>query len=355
MGVACAAVLTMMLLSPGTPAWATSSPAAPAAPGLFPVHPGPHGYFEYTLSPGAATSGTIVVHDLTGSAARYLIYVTTATTSPTGGVAYGEPEAHLSSPASWVQLPVGSVQVPAQGAVIVHFAVAVPGATAPGDYVAALVGQTPTPTASAPASSTKRGVRLLTTTRVIVAVVVHVPGPTAPAARFGAPSVGLQQHRRQVLTIPIADTGNVLMKPYLAGDLRRCSGGAPVLRLARQLDTFVPRTSIDYPWYLNNQVLAAGCYRAALALDLGAGGTQLASYSGTFQVGVATTKVQLPPGQHQPIVHSGVPVWLVPAAGAAALLLLIATLLLVRSRKERRRLLARLADKDTPDKSPAEP
>ncbi len=297
-----------------------------------------------------------MVHDLTTTAARYLVYVTTATTSPTSGVAYGQPEAHPLGTAAWVQLSTGSVQLSAKGAVTVHFTVAVPGATAPGDYVAGLVAQTPTPTASAPASSTKRGLRLLTTTRVIVAVVVNVPGPTAPAARFGAPSVGLQQHRRQVLTVPISDTGNVLMKPYLSGDLRRCSGGPPVLRLARQLDTFVPRTSIDYPWYLNNQVLAAGCYRAALALDLGAGGRQLASYSGTLQVGVAATKVQPPLGQHQPVVHSGVPGWLVPGGGAAAaLLLLIAMLLLVRSRKERRRLLARLADKDTPDTSPAEP
>ncbi|MHB1599471.1 MAG: hypothetical protein ACYCXY_11435 [Acidimicrobiales bacterium] len=339
----CGATLAIMFAMGLAPAWASSSPSAPAAPGLFPVHPGPNGYFEYTLSPGAATSGTVVVHDLTASAARYLVYVTGVTTSPTGGVAYGQPEAHLSGPAGWVQLPAGSVNVPAKGAVAVHFTVAVPGATPPGDYVAGLVAQTPTPVATAPASSTKRGVRLLTTTRVIVAVVVHVPGPAAPAARFGQPSVGLQQHRRQVLTIPLHDTGNVLMKPYLAGDLRNCSGGPPVLRLARQLDTFVPDTSIDYPWYLNNQVLPAGCYRATLTLDLGAGGTRLASFSGTVPVGVAATKVQPPPAPLRSAKHAGLPVWLVPAVAAAALLLLIAALLLLRARRERRRLLARLA------------
>jgi hypothetical protein len=342
-----AIMFAMVLASAGAPAWASSSPSAPAAPGLFPVHPGPNGYFEYTLSPATATSGAVVVHDLTASAARYLVYVTGVTTSPTSGVAYGQLEAHPLSTAAWVQLSAGSVQLLAKGAVTVHFTVAVPGATPPGDYVAGLVAQTPpTPTATAPASSTKGGVRLLTTTRVIVAVVVHVPGPAAAAARFGQPSVGLQQHRRQVLTIPLHDTGNVLMKPYLAGDLRNCSGGPPVLRLARQLDTFVPHTSIDYPWYLNNQVLPAGCYQATLTLTLGAGGTRLASFSGTVRVGVAATKVQPPPGPRRAVNHAGLPAWLVPATTAAAVLLLLAGFLLLRARRERRRLLARLAGKD---------
>ena len=349
--VACGATLAIVfataLASTGPPAWASSSPGAPAAPGLFPVHPGPNGYFEYTLSPGGATSGVVVVHDLTASAARYLVYVTGATTSPTGGVAYGQLEAHPLGTAAWVQLSGRSVQVSAKGAVTVHFTVAVPGATAPGDYVAGLVAQTAAPTATAPASSTKRGVRLLTTTRVIVAIVVHVPGPAAPAARLGQPSIGLQQHRRQVLTIPLHDTGNVFMKPYLAGDLRNCSGGPAVLRLARQLGTFVPRTSIDYPWYLNNQVLPAGCYQVSLALDLGAGGTRLASFSGTVHVGVPVTKVQHPPAPRRVVSRTGLPAWLVTAAAAAAVLLFLAGFLLLRARRERRRLLALLAGNDT--------
>lgn len=344
----------MVLASTEMQAWASSSPSPPAAPGLFPVHPGPNGYFEYTLSPGASTSGAIVVHDLTASAARYLVYVTGATTSPVGGVAYGQLEAHPFGTAAWVQLSTGSVQLPSKGSSTVHFTVVVPKTTTPGYYVVALVAQTPTPTTSIKATtSTKTSVRLLTTTRVIVAVVVHVPGPAKPAASFGRPSIGLQQHRRQVLTIPIYDTGNVLMKPYLAGELRNCSGGPPVLRLARQLDTFVPHTSINYPWYLNSQVLPAGCYQANLSLSTG--GTRLASFNGTLHVGIATAKVQPTPEKHRPIVHTntGIPDWLVPAAATAAMLLLIASFLLLRARKERRRLLKRLAITGTQKTGPA--
>lgn len=348
-------VFAMALFSAQNPTWASSSPSAPAAPGLFPVNPGPHGYFEYTLPPGGATSGTIVVHDLTTSPARYLIYVTGATTSPVGGIAYGQPELRPQGTAAWVRLSAGSVQVSANSAVTIHFTVTVPGATRPGDYVAAMVAQTPTPTVAAPSQSTNTGVRLLTTTRVIVAMVVHVPGPVAPAARIGLPNLGLQQHRRQVLTIPIDDSGNMLMKPYLAGNLRNCSGGPPVLRLARQLDTFVPHTKIDYPWYLNNQILPAGCYRATLTLGVGAGGTRLANYVGSLQVGVPATKVQplpgqrgLPPGRAHWLVWvaavaaavarfiQGLPMWVI-AVTAVVVLLLIGVLILTRVRRRRRR------------------
>ena len=340
-----ASVLAALLVSTGAPAWAGSSPSTPAAPGLSPVRPGPNGYFEYTLSSGASKSGAIVVHDLTTSPASYLVYAVGATTSPVGGVAYGQPQANPQGTASWVKLSTGSVRLSAKGAVAVQFTVTVPADTAPGDYVAALAAQTPKPKAVAAASSNKTGVSLVTTTRVIVAVVVEVPGPAAPAAHFGPPSIGLQQHVRQVITIPIYDTGAVLMKPYLAGDLRRCSGGPPVLSLAQQLDTFVPRTSIDYPWYLRNQVLSAGCYRVAVSLDLGAGGTRLASYTGTLQVGVAATKVRRPPVQRPLVPQQGLPSWLLPAAAGAALLLLIAVLLLLRGRSQRRRLLERLEAK----------
>ena len=343
----CALLSATALVSMGTPAWGSSSPSAPAAPGIFPVHPGPHGYFEYTLAAGASATGSIVVHNLTASPVDYLLYITGATTSPAGGVAYGQAQAKPYGAAAWIQLSMATVHVLALGAVQVDFTLLVPGATVPGDYVAGLAAETPTATPTTVSNSAKGGVTLLATTRVIVAVVVHVPGPAAAAARFGPPSVGLQQHRRQVLTIPIDDTGNILMKPYLAGVLRSCAGGQVVLSLSRRLDTFVPHTSIDYPWYLNSQVLPAGCYRASLALDLGAGGTRLASYTGTLQVGVAATDIQRPPGQRN-VSRPGVPTWLISVAAGAALLLLLAALLLLRARAERRRLLERLANEDAP-------
>jgi hypothetical protein len=319
------------------------------------VHPGPNGYFQYTIAPGASTHGAVTVRNLASLPASYLVYVSDATTSPVSGVAYGQLETHPTGIPSWVKLSTGLVHLASKGASAVNFSVTVPKGTASGDYVVGLVAQTQTPTKTIKATtSTKTSVSLLTTTRVIVAAVIRVPGSVKPAASFGQPSVGLQQHRRQVLTIPIHDTGNVLMKPYLAGDLRNCSGGQPVLRIARQLDTFVPHTSINYPWYLNSQVLPSGCYKANLTLT--DGGATLSSFSGTLHVGVATTKViKTTPAQHPTVItrtKAGIPGWLIPAAAIGALLLLVVSFLLIRASKERRRLLKRLAAVDTPRAGP---
>jgi len=90
------------------------------------------------------------------------------------------------------------------------------------------------------------------------------------------------------------------------------------------------------PLVLRNRSLR-GCYRVAVSLDLGAGGTRLASYTGTLQVGVAATKVRRPPVQRPLVPQQGLPSWLLPAAAGAALLLLIAVLLLLRGRSQRRR------------------
>lgn len=95
-----------------------------------------------------------------------------------------------------------------------------------------------------------------------------------------------------MLSIPIDDSGALLMKPSLSGTLRQCKSGGATVVLDRQLDTFVPRTRIDYPWYLEGQVLPAGCYRITLRLQRWRGGPILAAYTGKLRVGQHTVDVQ---------------------------------------------------------------
>lgn len=311
---------------------------APAAPGLSPIAAGPHGYFEYTLSPGQSAEPTLTVHDLADAPARYLLYTASASTSPVSGVAYGQPNRKQHGVAAWLSPTLRSISLPPGQAIKQSFHVRVPAGTAPGDYVAALVAGTPARVGNARAIAGSRRVGFLLTTRTIVAVVVHVPGPTAAAARFGAPKVSVQQQRRQLIEIPIHDTGNVLMKPYLTSKLTQCSSGKPLLKLARQLDTFVPHTSIDYPWYLpGGQTLAIGCYQIELSLYESRDGKLLASYHGRLQVG--TRNVPTITGQRRR-AHA-FPWWIIALAVAFGLLAITAVLL-VRARRERRRLLKRL-------------
>ena len=337
--LACGALVGVVTLFTMAPEALAASPSSAAAPGLSPVHPGPDGYFAYTLAPGGMATATLVVHDLAGSPAHYLVYVSKATTSPVSGIAYGQPEGHPTGVGAWFHPALTTVHLLPKGAVAVRVQVTVPRGTRSGDYVAAVAAQNPNPAETAGPKAGGRSVRFLVTTRTIVAVVVHVPGPTAAAARFGRPSIGLQQLRRQVFTIPIHDTGDALMKPYLAGHLAPCSGARVVLRVARQLDTFVPHTAIDYPWYLNNQVLPAGCYRVALTLRMSERAPLLASYYGRLQVGPAAAKTHRATGNPRLVVGSALPAWVLAAAAGAVLLFFLTGGWLFRARIERRRLL----------------
>jgi hypothetical protein len=326
----------LLLLAPQAAAAAPSV----TAPSLAPVHPGPHGYFEYTLKPGQVATATVALGDQ-GAPARYLLYVASAATSPVGGVAYGQPTSRPHGTAAWIAPSLSSLQV--SGRRRLSFQVRVPDGTPSGDYVAAIAAQPPTAAAVAAKSTGHRSVSFLVTARTVIAVVIHVPGRASAAARFGQPRIWLQQRTRQVITIPIDDTGAVLMKPYLAGALTTCAG-RPALLLDRQLDTFVPRTTIAYPWYVNGQALPAGCYRIAVALYQWRGGPRLAAYAGTLRVGPATATVRRPPAPRPASGRPHLPGWLIWALAAFALLMLLAGWLLLRSRRERRRLLQRLAE-----------
>lgn len=320
-----------------------ASPAGMTAPGLVPVHPGADGYFEYTLSSGQTATAHVVVRNQGDIAARYLLYTAAADTSPVGGISYGQPLSVHPGPAGWMSPAITTLDVPPGTATTAAVRIVVPPGTPAGQYVAAIAAQD-VPSASASAASTspvrsgQPRTAFLVTTRSVVAVVVRVPGPTVAAARVSELRIGVDAHR-QVITIPIQDTGTALMKPTLNAELSRCSDGKTVLSATRQLDTFVPKTSIDYPWY-PQYPLAQGCYEATVALSYN--GVRLAAYRGRLRVSAAAAKV---PAQ-------GAPTPITPAAtnssrweylaGGGGLLALVCCLLLVRSRIERRRLLARL-------------
>lgn len=287
-GVAAAFALAMAV-PPGQAAAAGTSGAA--APSVTPVHPGPDGYFEYSLAPGATTTGALVVTNRSGHPATYELYAAAASTSPETGVAYGQPTSAKSGTAGWLDVSQPTVTLAPGASTTVSFGVTVPSGTSPGQHVAAITAQAPTPSAVTTGSATGANaagssVAIVTTTRVVVAVVVDVPGPAAVGLNLGSPRVDAPRHLHQALAIPMASTGGLLTKPVLAGSVRPCgSPGARALdAVHRQLGTVVPHTAIHYPWYLNHP-LSVGCY--AVALRLAATGVTRARFTGDIQVGPA--------------------------------------------------------------------
>lgn len=298
------------------------------------MHPGPHGYFEYSLAPGATTTGTLLVANRSKQRATYDVYATGATTSPATGVAYGQAANSKTGTAAWVHVTQSTVTLTPGESTTVSFTVTVPANASPGQHVAAVGAQAPSPApATDDSTGTGSSVSFVTTTRVVVAVVVDVPGPAAVGLDIGKPAVKAPQHVRQLLSLPIASTGSLLVKPVLAGAIRPCgSNGSRALdSVHRQLGTFVPHTAIHYPWDLGHP-LPTGCY--AVALSLRATGVTKSQFTGDIRVGRAQA-VGVP--APRPL---GVPLPLA-AVDLLALLVVLAAFAYALRRGRRRRALHR--------------
>jgi len=278
-----AAALALMVAPAGAAATGV------AAPGFRPVDPGPHGYFEYSLSPGTSQSGLVVIRNRSSSTSTYTLYPSDAITSPVTGVAYGESTTAGIGAAHWIHISPSEVTLAPGHSIAVRFGVTVPPQATAGQHVAALSAQSPNVVRHS-STSDDASVALSTNARVVVAVVVDVAGPAVYGATLGRPRVEVQQHRRQLIVLPMASTGDLLMKPVLSGTLRACApNGSPVLvHFDRQLDTFVPHTAISYPWYLDH-VLGVGCYSVNLALTHDH--NVLARFEGDIHIGPAQAAV----------------------------------------------------------------
>jgi hypothetical protein len=292
--------------------------ASSGAPGLRAVHPNPQGFFEYHLSPGGEqVVDTAVISNQGATAGDLLVYGADGYTSHVSGIVYGERNEPLrpagaegagNGAGSWITPSVSRLHLAAGSAVTISFTTAVPAGTAPGDYVGGLVAENPTP-------ADVNGGGLRVTQRSVVAVVVHVPGTVRGGWSIGEPTISVENSRRQVITVPLASTGDVISKPSLKGILTTCSGSTVVERLDRKLDTFLPHSQIDYPINIEDQVLPAGCY--TLSLDFGEPGT---SVHADRQLTISPPQAQVPKFV-SPNASSAPTLAAVPAAGPSPLVI----------------------------------
>lgn len=261
---AAAAALLLAALQP--PAASAASPQ-PAVPNLIPTNPGPLGYFQPTIPAGGTAGGSVTVANPSSQEATFDVYPVDGLTSDATGVVYSELGAPLSATGTWIHLSAATVTLPPGGSQKVTFSVDVPPTAFPGDHVGGIAAENPSPSSEGASGGHGTGVALKVNTRVVVAVVVSVPGPAGVDIRLGTPAIEAQNGQRQVVTLPMHDVGGLLSKPFLTAGVAPCTGGAALATLSRQLDTFVPHTSIVYEWPLAPRVLPAGCYRVSASLS----------------------------------------------------------------------------------------
>lgn len=312
-GSAAGLAMGWLMLNLPLPAAAQTPPGTPL---LRTSHRFPHGYMEYTVDAGKSVQDTVTIEDAGPGAATFALFAADGLTSVVSGIVYADRDHPLRDgpsgngeygAGSWITLSTSSVQLAQDQKVTVNLSVAVPAQAGPGDYVGAVSAENPTPSRGAGQFG------LNVTTRTTIAVVVHVPGPVVTAAvSIGTPFVTVENKTRQILNVPLVYRGDVLVKPYV--DLRVLDGGGrELLHIARQLDTFVPHTEIDFPFPLDQSVLPPGQYR--LVANFGPQGSEQ-SFDLPFGVTVAEAQVP-PPSQRGPHVSGtgtilDLPRWLLP-------------------------------------------
>ncbi len=284
----------------------TAFAAAAGSPGLRPGDRFPNGYFEYNAHPGQVIQATLIITDLGDGPGRFLVYACDGLTSPYSGIVYANrAEPLVDGPSgngeygagSWISVPTAPISLAPGQQTTGQFTVTVPKDAPAGDYVG------------------------------------HIPNPAdTSSVHVGKPGITTENHKRQLLNIPLGYEADVLGKPLLDFTVTDAQKQA-LVHFGGQLDTFVPHSSIVYIYPLDNVVLgpATYCFDGNFGLK-----DHEQHFSYCFDVTPAQGNVPRTGGSgpHPPAVASS-PArrsLVIGGAGLLAVLLLLSILLLRRQR-----------------------
>ena len=331
-----ALLLAGLVLAPAAAHAATKGPVF----GLRAVGNNARGYFVYTLTAGASQSGAVIVSNVGTAAGTVKLFTADATTGNTTGTVY-ETDKQPKLTGAWVRLSQTSVTLAPNAHKTVSFTVHVPAGTPAGQWVGGIVAET-SHALTGTKTNHKANIQIKIRDLTIVAVQANVPGPQRVNFSFGNVTTGGQRGFQQVL-LHIESSGNVLTKPTGKVTIFDSSGKV-IETLAYTMDTFLPRTAIDYPVLLK-KALPAGNYRAVIHLGVAGttGAAKAFTAAKTFAVSAANVKqvftsaspTQAPATVASSSALSGNRLLIGGAAGGAIVVLLLLWWLL---RQRRRRV-----------------
>lgn len=299
-------------------------------------------FFSLTLEPGQSRQLQVEVANFGHGELLARTYAADAYTIINGGFAaelFGEAG---SGTTRWLDYTTQELTLGPGEGLIVDFRVAVPAATPPGEYIAALVAENVQPYLA----PDQGGVALEQVNRTVVAVAIDVPGPRDPALEIGA--IG---HKAAAgisfVTFGVVNTGNVHLKPIGEFSLRNADG-VQIASAEPAMDSVYAGTETLLEAALG-EALVPGDYCAELSLADGETGVSAATECLPFTV-AAPVVVQDGTGDGSQTIPVLQPAFdavsdnRLPAALAAlAALVLLAALYLGLYRHRRRHLPAQTA------------
>lgn len=258
-----AALLALAALALGT---ARAAPAAQTPYSSFSIRPvsGSAGYFVLGAKRGSRLATSFRIVNTGNKEGTALVYAVDATTGTTSGAVYFGRVAKRRGAGRWIRVPLKRVRLRPGEARIVRFTVRVPRRVRAGHHLGGIVAENLELTGGKETSN-RTGLQVRVRHLSIVAVQVNLPGREVARMAFHGVTVGVSAGY-EVLNLGFRNSGNVLVRPRLA--LSVADGrGRVVVRRAQDLDTFVPRTRIRYPFYLTAKPLPAGTYTLAGTLS----------------------------------------------------------------------------------------
>jgi hypothetical protein len=243
-------------------------PAAAAAEApVFAIKPVGHaelGYYRFSAAPGQEVTGRVRVVNVGGVAGTVELAAVDATTGATTGAVYETIGDGSRDVGAWIALRSSRVTLAPGADAVVGFSVTVPAAARAGEHLGGLVAR---PVAGPVGGARGKGERSFSVDVVdqsILGVQVDLPGAARQILKVRGVEAG-GNPGYQTLRIALSNPGEKMVKGSGTVIVSR-AGGEEVARQEFAIDTFLPRTRIDYPLVVRGDALLPADYRAEVLL-----------------------------------------------------------------------------------------
>ena len=226
-------------------------------------------YFVFDSRPTATVGGSVRVQNKGDRAGSVRLYGVDALTGRTTGAVYRARQDPRRDVGAWISMPVHRLILAPGQSRVVAFLVRIPPGARPGQHLGGIVAENATLKTASHQKTGRGSFRIDLRTLAILAVQVNLPGPRIERLQLRSVEPGPAEGF-QTLLIGMRNDGNRLLKG--SGLMTVIDENGQRLKRAKfNVDTFVPRTGVDYPFVVPGEALSAGRYRAAVTVKYGRG------------------------------------------------------------------------------------
>lgn len=257
-------LLRCVLLSAALLPAAAAQAAEPPVFALKPVGHAELGYYRFAAAPGETVTGQVRVVNAGATAGTAELAAVDAATGATTGAVYETVGSAADDVGAWLGITAGEVTLAPGASTVVPFTVTVPSDARRGQHLGGIVARPAGGATRGEDAEGERSFRVDVVDQSILAVQVDLPGPARGLLAVRGIEAG-GNPGYQTLNIALSNPGEMMVKGRGTVVVTNAAG-QEVKRQDFAIDTFLPRTRIDYPLVLRGDALVPDDYRARVVL-----------------------------------------------------------------------------------------